>query len=264
VVLQWPSSVWSEFIEFQELHMTVSHIETAGVQQGEGLKAFLAARDFLFQQREDYETAYRDFCWPQLDKFNWALDYFDNFACGNNKTALWIVDERGSEMKLSFAEMSRRSNQVANFLRQQGVRRGDRLIVQLPNLVAIWEIMLAALKLGAVVIPAATLLTVSDLRDRLDRGKARHVITLPGLTEKFATLAGDYTRMVVGGEAEGWVPYERAYDQSPDFTPDGETKATDPFMLYFTSGTTALLTRAIQLAISPLCTGLASGPMMST
>src|ERR1019366_4811610 len=141
--------------------------ETGGVHQGEGLEAFLAAREFLFTLREDYETAYRDFRWPQLNKFNWALD---SFARGNNKPALWIVDENGPEVKLSFAEMSRRSNQVANFLRQQGVRRGDRFIVQLPNLVAIWEIMLAALKLGAVVIPAATLLTVADLRDRLDRG----------------------------------------------------------------------------------------------
>src|ERR1017187_5902313 len=129
--------------------MTVSHIETADVHRREGLKAFLAAREFLFRQREDYETAYRDFRWPQLDKFNWALDYFDTFARGNHKPALWIVDENGPEVKLSFAEMSRRSNQVANFLRQEGVRRGDRLIVQLPNLVAIWEIMLATLKLEA-------------------------------------------------------------------------------------------------------------------
>ncbi len=220
--------------------MTGSQTERPGVQQGDGLKAFLAARDFLFQHREDYETAYREFRWPQLTRFNWALDYFDTYARDNNQAALWIVDETGLEVKLSFAEMSRRSNQVANFLRQEGVRRGDRIVVQLPNLVAIWEIMLAALKLGAVVIPAATLLTVADLRDRLDRGKARHVVTLPGLVDKFATLAGDYTRIVVGGEEEGWIPYAQAYEESANFTPDGDTNATDPFMLYFTSGTTAL------------------------
>src|SRR5579864_8562123 len=120
--------------------MTVSDIETVGTQRGEGLKAFLAAREFLLQHREDYETAYRDFRWPELDKFNWALDYFDNYARDNNKPALWIVDDNGPEVKLSFAEMSRRSNQVANFLREQGVRRGERIIVQLPNVVAIWEI----------------------------------------------------------------------------------------------------------------------------
>jgi acetyl-CoA synthetase len=220
--------------------MTVSHFETASVRQGEGLKEFLASRDFLLQHREDYETAYRDFRWPNLNNFNWALDYFDTYACANNKQALWIVDENGPEVTLSFAEISRRSNQVANFLRQQGIRRGDRIIVQLPNVVAIWEIMLAALKLGATVVPAATLLTEADLRDRLERGKARLVITLPGLIEKFASLTGDYIRIVVGGEEEGWIPYTRAYDQSPDFTPDAETHATDPFMLYFTSGTTAL------------------------
>ena len=103
--------------------------------RGESLKAFLAARDFLFKHREDYETAYRDFRWPVLAQFNWALDYFDDYARDNAKAALWIVEENGSELKLSFAELSRRSNQVANFLRRQGVRRGDRVVVMLPNVV---------------------------------------------------------------------------------------------------------------------------------
>ena len=209
-------------------------------QQNTGLKAFLKAREFLLEHRENYDAAYRNFAWPELDKFNWALDYFDTLARDNNHWALWIVDENGAEIKLSFVEISRRSTQVANFLRQHGVCRTDRIIVQLPNVVAIWEIMLAALKLGAVVIPAATQLTVNDLRDRLERGKARHVISLSGLTEKFASLPGDYTRIVVGGKEKGWIPYERAYDQTSGFIPDGDTRATDPFLLYFTSGTTAL------------------------
>ncbi len=220
--------------------MSTGQIEAIRTRQSPGLKAFLDARDFLFKYRTDYETAYREFRWPQLDKFNWALDYFDTYAQGNNKPALWIVDENGSEDKLSFAEMSRRSNQVANFLRRHGVRRGDRIVVQLPNMVAIWEIMLAAMKLGAIIIPAATLLTPEDLRDRLDRGKARHVMTIPSLTGKFASLAGDYTRIIVGGQENGWLTYTDAYNDSANFTPDGETKVTDPFMLYFTSGTTAL------------------------
>ncbi|MFZ3212022.1 MAG: AMP-binding protein [Terriglobales bacterium] len=206
----------------------------------ESLKSFLAARDFLFRHREDYETAYREFRWPQLTQFNWALDYFDTYSQGNKKAALWILDESGSELKLSFEEMSRRSNQVANFLRQRGVGRGDRLVVMLPNMVAIWEVMLAAMKLGAIVIPAATLLTVEDLRDRFERGNARHVIATSAALERFANLPGEYTRIIVGGEAKGWIPYQQAYDQSPEFTPDGTTNATDPFLLYFTSGTTAM------------------------
>ena len=207
---------------------------------GQGLKAFLKARNFLLANHEDYETAYRDFRWPQINKFNWALEYFDGYARANDKTALWIVDENGAEVKLSFREMSRRSNQVANFLREQGVRRGDRIVVQLPNHAAMWEIMLAAMKLGAVVIPAATLLTLADLRDRLERGKARHIISQQAQVQKYSSLSGDCIRIIVGGEEKGWIPYARAYDHSPEFVPDGETDANDPLMLYFTSGTTAL------------------------
>ena len=209
------------------------------MQGDQELRAFLAARDFLLRHRVDYPTAYREFRWPALEKFNWAADYFDTFAQDNRETALAIVDENGPQVRLSFAEMSRRSNQVANFLRQQGLRRGDRIIVQLSNVVALWEILLAALKLGAVVIPAATQLGVNDLRDRLDRGGARHVVTMPGLAGKFAGLPGDYTRLVVGGHEPGWTPYERAYDQGAGFVSDGQGAVTDPFMLYFTSGTTA-------------------------
>jgi acetyl-CoA synthetase len=217
----------------------MGEIHHQGAVTEQGLREFWAARAFLLEHREDYETAYRDFRWPQLDKFNWALHYFDTYARDNDKPALWIVDEDGPEVKLSFAQMSRRSNQVANFLRERGVRRGDRVLVQLSNHVAMWEIMLAAIKLGAVVIPAATLLTVDDLRDRLERGKARHVVSQAGLVDRFSSLGGDYVRIVVGGERKGWIPYAQAYDHSPAFAPDGDTHANDPLMLYFTSGTTA-------------------------
>ncbi len=207
----------------------------------DGLKAFLSAREFLLANHDDYEKAYREFRWPKLDRFNWALDYFDDLARTTNKSALRIVDEAGADTTLSFADLSRRSNQVANFLRRHDVKRGDRIVVMLPNNVAIWEIMLAAMKLGAVVIPAATLLTVDDLRDRLTRGKAHHVIAISGGVQKFADLKNEfeYTGITVGGETNGWLRYEDAYSESPTYFPDGETLATDPFLLYFTSGTTA-------------------------
>ncbi len=203
------------------------------------LNSFLAARDFFLQNRTDYQIARDRFRWPQMTHFNWALDYFDGYARGNHKPALWIVDENGSELKLSYDEMSRRSNQVANFLMKQGVRRGDRIIVMLPNLIAMWEVMLAAMKLGAVVIPAATLLTPDDLKDRLTRGQGRHVITLAAFTGRFTSLAGDYTRIVVDEAVPGWISYSDAYLEDAAFVPDAPTKAADPVLLYFTSGTTA-------------------------
>src|SRR5262245_11184271 len=139
-------------------------------------ESFLAARDFLLAHRTDYAGAYDGFAWPQLTEFNWALDYFDRIAAGNDRPALWIVEESGEEQKVSYARLSARSNQVANWLRAQGVGRGDRVLLMLSNEVALWESLLAAIKLGAVVIPCSNLLTVDDLADRLSRGEVKHAI----------------------------------------------------------------------------------------
>jgi acetyl-CoA synthetase len=202
--------------------------------------AFLAARDFLIRHREDYAVAYRDFQWPKLDRFNWALDYFDEMARDNAQPALWLADEDEGDTKLSFAQLSERSNRVANHLRDLGVRRGERILLMLGNVVPLWECMLAAMKLGAVIVPATVLLTRNDLSDRFARGRVRHVIVSADATQNFADLPGEYTRIVVGNGVPGWVTYDKSYACSPRFAPDGETRADDPLLLYFTSGTTAI------------------------
>jgi acetyl-CoA synthetase len=202
-------------------------------------QAFLAARDHLLAQRDDQATATREFRWPALDQFNWALDYFDFMAQDNDAPALWIVDEHGGEEQRSFRQMSERSAQVANFLRRHGVRRGDRILLMLGNEVALWETMLGAFKLGAVVIPATALLTAEDLRDRLERGGVRHVVAGSTLTAKFEGLAGDCTRISVGAAQPGWLDFAQSQQEPVRFEPDGPTQATDPLLLYFTSGTTS-------------------------
>ena len=165
--------------------------------------AFLQARDFLLAHREDYPAAYAGFQWPALDRFNWALDYFDPFALGNDRLARWVVDEHGGEERLTFAALRERSNRVANFLRQHGVQPGDRVLVMLPNVVPLWEITLALMKLGAVISPATTLLTPADLQDRIERAGMRHVIAGAGDMEKLARVPGNFSRIAVGGTAAG-------------------------------------------------------------
>ncbi|MFL6142635.1 MAG: AMP-binding protein [Labedaea sp.] len=203
---------------------------------------FRAARDFLVAHQNDYDAACAGFRWPDLRRFNWALDWFDVIA-GTEPTAsrlaLWIVEEDGTERTWTFAELAARSDRVANWLRGHGVARGDRLILMLGNQGELWETILAAIKLGAVIIPASTLLGAADLRDRVDRGAARHVVARSEDTAKFADVPGDYTRIVVGRPADGWLDYADAADAAAEFTPDGVTGAQDPLLLYFTSGTTA-------------------------
>src|ERR1700758_1673953 len=200
------------------------------------MTTFQEARAFLLKHRTDYDAAVEGFRWPDPVPFNWALDWFDAELAqspeSRDRTALWIVDAGSDrQTKLSFATLSRRSNQVANFLRAQGLKRGDHLLLLLGNVVPLWETMLAAMKLGIVVIPATTLLTPDELGDRLDRGRARVVVASQDQVAKFAGLGGDHlVRMVVGASSqhEGWLAYEQAADFPEDFEPDGPTKPDDP------------------------------------
>ena len=202
--------------------------------------AFRSARDLLLRYREDYDAARASFGWPDLDEFNWALDWFDVIAAEHpGRTALRVVGDDGSDESVSYAAMAARSGQVANWLRGLGVRRGDRVLLMLGNIVPLWEVMLAAMKLGAVVIPASTLLQPADLADRIDRGDVRHVVTEAEHVPKFDGVPGEWTRVVIGGTRTGWHAYEDAAAAPAGFTPDGVTKAADPLLLYFTSGTTS-------------------------
>jgi acetyl-CoA synthetase len=202
-----------------------------------GTTAFREARDFLIAHRENYAEAVAEFGWPELDEFNWALDWFDVIAEGNDSPALWIVEEDGSEQRFSFAEMAHRSDQVASWLRAQGVERGDRIVLMLGNQVELWDTILAVMKLGAILIPATALLGPADAADRVTRGGAKHVIATSAAASKFRQEG--ITRIAVGSGVEGWLDFHDAYQGDGTFEPDGVTKASDTLLLYFTSGTTA-------------------------
>ena len=204
-----------------------------------GRDAFLQARNILLQHREDGALARREFHWPVLDTFNWALDHFDAYAAGNERPALWIVEEGGAETRVSFQELSQRSSQVANSLQALGVKRGEGVLVMLDNVLPLWEVMLACIKLGAVLVPCTLLLSQADLQDRLERGGIRHLVVDAAQTPKFEGLDASLTRISVGGPAPGWLDMAGLYGGATSFEPDAPTRASDPMLLYFTSGTTA-------------------------
>jgi acetyl-CoA synthetase len=212
-----------------------------------GPGALRAARDLLIAHRTEYTAAMARFAWPALDEFNWALDWFDVIAAEHpDRLALRVVGDDGSDEALSYAALAARSAQVANWLRGLGVRRGDHVLLMLGNIVPLWEVMLAAMKLGAVVIPASTLLQPADLEDRIARGHVRHVIAEAAHTPRFAGLPGEWTRVAVGARdgtvpdgTGGWHRYADSFAAPAGFTPDGTTRGRDPLLLYFTSGTTA-------------------------
>jgi acetyl-CoA synthetase len=198
---------------------------------------FLAARKVLLDNRNDYEKAYREFCWPEFTDFNWARDWFDVYAQGNTKAALWVRSETKGEVKYSYEEMAERSDRVAHFLQRQGVEPGDRIVLCLPNVSAIWELILAAIKIGAVIVPTTTLATESEIQDRLERSHPRMIVTDESAMARIPADA-QLKKILVGSRAEGWIPYELALEADRGYKKVA-TQAKNPFLLYFTSGTTA-------------------------
>ncbi|MBF6132352.1 AMP-binding protein [Nocardia otitidiscaviarum] len=202
--------------------------------------AYRAARDQLVAAATDYDAAVRDFAWPRLTgTFNWATDWFDVIARGNDRPALWIVEEDGREQRVTFDEMANRSDQVATWLSALGVGKGDRVLLMLGNQVELWEAMLAIAKLGAVIMPTTAALGPADLADRIERGAVRFVIANAADAPKFAEVAGDYRRIVVGGQIPGWHGYAESstYPSAGPFA--AVTTVEDPLLVYFTSGTTS-------------------------
>ncbi|MEY2994924.1 MAG: Acetyl-coenzyme synthetase [Pseudomonadota bacterium] len=210
------------------------------------LDRFLAARDFLISHRDDLSGASQGFEWPSLGQFNWGIDYFDHIAKDNAAPALRILEEDGQEARLSYAELSQRSSQVASFLTGLGAKPGDRILVMLGNEVPLWETMLASIKMGLVVIPATTLLSGPDLRDRVQRGNVRWLLTNPSGMEKVLEIPaqdlGEVDCILAGDQSARppqWVNYHDSLQADANFTPAASLAVTEPQLEYFTSGTTA-------------------------
>jgi acetyl-CoA synthetase len=200
---------------------------------------YRAARDQLISLRGDHDEAVRSFRWPDVgERFNWAVDWFDAFARGNDRAALTIVEEDLSSRTLTFDEMAHRSDQVAAWLAAQGVRKGDPVMLMLGNQIELWETMLAVMKLGAIIMPTTTAAGPTELVDRISRGGAKFVVTNPAETHKFEEVPGDYGRISIG-QAPGWADLHAAYELAVDPALHPGTAPGDPLLLYFTSGTTS-------------------------
>ena len=215
-------------------------MESPGTTTNPATTNYRAARDQLIALRTEHSLAAKEFVWPDVgESFNWATDWFDEIAEGNERIALWIVEEDSSEVKISFAEMARRSDQVATWLRSRGVKRGDHIMLMLGNQVELWESMLAVMKIGAVILPTSTVLGTADLADRVQRAGVNHVLVNTCDASKFNEIPGDFGRVAIGESTPaGWADYADSVLVEP-VRIDAGVASSDPSLIYFTSGTTS-------------------------
>jgi acetyl-CoA synthetase len=199
---------------------------------------FRAAAEFLQRNRRSYDRAVREFRWPAARHFNWALEWFDVVAEQTGGPALTLLDASGSATDVSYPEMAARSDTVAVWLARLGVRRGERVLLVLDARRELWECMLACLKLGAVIVPAYSSLTVREAHDRVRRGRIAHLICGAPQAAAFTGITVPGVRVAVPGDVAGWADYAETEGRADRFHPSGPTPADDVAFCYFTSGTT--------------------------
>lgn len=192
------------------------------------------------KQIDDYPQKHKGFSWQLPQSFNFGRDVMDAWAEQRpDATALIWCDEGGREQRFSFADMRRLTNQCANLLASQGVRRGDRVIVMLPRIPQ-WQVaMLGCVKLGAIPIPCIEMLTPKDIQYRLGHSGAVAAIATSAGSAKFESPSALKVRLVVGG-APGWTDFDAALDEAPEHFDAPSLGLEEPAIIYYTSGSTGM------------------------
>jgi acyl-coenzyme A synthetase/AMP-(fatty) acid ligase len=194
------------------------------------------------------QKLHRNFKWGNPEHFNFGAT-IDSFAADPTRVALLWEDENGNRARLTFADISAQSNRIANVLTGMGIKPGDPVMLVLPRITLWQSAYIGALKAGAIVIPCVSMLREKDLVYRANHSEARAIITCAQSFEMAADLrnqcpslkhfivAGSLHSCGVSQHAE-WTSMQGAMLQAaPVFRPIN-TRATDPAICYYTSGTT--------------------------
>ena len=176
--------------------------------------------------------------------FNFGCDIVDDIAVNDpTRRALVWCNDKGEERTFTFADIKYYSDKTANFLRAQGIGKGDMVLVVLKRHYQFWFTAVALSKLGAVMIPATFMLKKHDVEYRIQvSGAKAAIVTADGdVTEQFdeceATCPTLKTKIIVNGQRDGWLDFNAEIEKASDKFERIYTKSTDPMLSYFSSGT---------------------------
>ena len=191
----------------------------------------------------DYEFAFANDRLEIPEYFNFGFDVVDKWAQDRTKMALISVDSTGKQARYhTFWDLKILSDKYANVLKSQGIKKGDRVFVMLPRIPEWYVVMLGSFKIGAIPMPATTLLTAKDIEYRITQAEASMAITDFENSDKVNSAAGGCPTLkslvVVGGDRQGWFSFADQIESASTVLDTIETtRSDDPLLIYFTSGT---------------------------
>jgi acyl-coenzyme A synthetase/AMP-(fatty) acid ligase len=190
---------------------------------------------------DNYEKTYNDFQWNTPEYFNFG-NVIDEFSADHNRVALLWEDQEGNRAHLTFGDFKEQSNRIANVLSELGIAAGDPILLVLPR-IPIWQAAyIGALKVGAIVVPCTAMLREKDLVYRANHSGAKAIIA----SVESATMVGDLRTqcpalahyLIVGAARSGWKSLPEEMKQASAKFTVAKTRARDPAICYYTSGTT--------------------------
>ena len=202
-----------------------------------------------FDSYEDFKKNYKV---EVPENFNFAYDVVDEYArLVPEKQALIHVDENENITRYTFADIKRLSDKSANTLRALGVEKGDSVMMMMKERPEAWILICAALKVGAVIIPATYQLTEKDIVYRCEAANVKLVCMaeddeviahMRGSREKCTTLkgvclVGENVFQRYGDEFVDWRRKVEAADESFERVMN---ENSDTMLIYFSSGTTGM------------------------
>uniref|UniRef100_A0A669PLG3 medium-chain acyl-CoA ligase n=1 Tax=Phasianus colchicus TaxID=9054 RepID=A0A669PLG3_PHACC len=182
--------------------------------------------------------------------FNFASDVLDRWTEVEKEgkkpktPALWWVDGDGEEVKWSFEELGVLSRKAANVLSGAcSLQCGDRVLLLLPRIPEWWLLNVACMRTGTVLIPGTQQLTAKDVLYRLQKSKAKGIITDDSMASTVESVEADcqslkFKLLVSEGHREGWLSFKDLLKNAPSDHQCATTKSEHPMAIYFTSGTT--------------------------
>ena len=197
----------------------------------------------MLEPRDDYESLHRDFRWNIPERFNIGVAVADRWAARDpSRTALLDYSADGDATRLTYGELSARSNAFANALRALGVARSDRVALLLPQCFETAIAHIAIYKLGAIAVPLALLFGADALEYRLQTAGVKLVVTNSAGRAKLAGIAARLEELEhivsIDGDERGAQDFHRLLAGHPtSFVPE-DTTSDDPALMIFTSGTT--------------------------
>ena len=189
---------------------------------------------------DKYEEWKKNFKWDVPEYYSIA-DVVDEHAKDRSKVAIYWEDADGNRKKITYWELRDESNRFGNLLRSMGMKKGDRILVIMPRLPEVFAAQLGSFKIGAIVVPCPDMLRAKDIEYRANNCEAKAIIASLDSTAHVDEVRDKIkveNFIVVGGEKDGWVSYEKEVPKQSRNLEKEKIKSTDIMTINYTSGTT--------------------------